>query len=156
MADPITSTIAKAIRDGIKTAVAANADLAALDPAVTCVAMGVADATDGATADRESYPAVVVWVRECGQEGYRSVLRDYPVDISAVTWSPEDRFAVNMALLCEVVGTYIRGAPSLSLATPYTFKSLYIPSAPEPIEEMRQGGVVYGQRWSGLVKTQTA
>jgi hypothetical protein len=149
MSLPITSEIAKAIRDALTTVIA--------DTSVRCHAMGVED-TDGATRDTEAYPAVSVWVRECGQLQYRSTLRDYPVRITVATWSPADRFGATAASLAETVGAWIRAGTALTLdaGRGVTWKAIYIPDAPEPVYDEREGGVVWGQAWNGDVKVQSS
>jgi hypothetical protein len=144
MADPITTLIGKAIRDALVTAIA--------DTSVRVWAFGATDDTSE-PGRAEQYPDVVVRVRESSQQGYRSVMRDYPVDIVAHTYQPDDRHGVALQSLAQTVSDWIRGAPTVT-ASGITVHALYMPDAPEDADETREGGSVWGYRWTGNVKAQ--
>jgi hypothetical protein len=144
MAYPITTLVGQAVRTALTTAIG--------DTSVRVWAFGASDDTSD-PGRSEQYPDVCVRVRETRQEGYRSVLRDYPIDIIVRTYQPADRHGEQLQSLAQTVSDWIRGAPTFT-ASGITVHALYMPEAPEDADEERDGGSVWGYRWTGNVKAQ--
>jgi hypothetical protein len=143
MATPTTTLIARAIRTALAATVGDDARV---------WAFGAVDDT-AAPSRAEQFPDVWIRVREPSQQQYKSVLRDYPVDIVCRVHSASDRMGEALQSLARTVSDWIRGAPALT-ASGLTIHSLYMPDAPEDADEQREGGSVWGYRWTGTAKTQ--
>jgi hypothetical protein len=141
MASTVTLDIAATVK----------AALEAIVPSGTTVySDGIMDAT-GREQDDRIFPLVSILVNECQPMQYKSVLRTYPLAISAATWYLRDRDQVDLYTLGYTVSEWLANGPSLSLTLAH-FDAIYCPQAPE---RGIDGNVQYF-RWSVEVKTRKA
>jgi hypothetical protein len=103
----IATDISAGLAAGIRTAVDGI-----LQEPVYVVAEGNASPGESET-DQELYalPRVAVRAAECNPDGYRSTLREYPVEIEVVTAFGKDPRQVSLYALSSAVGEYMAGAP---------------------------------------------
>ena len=103
----IATDISAGLAAGIRTAVDGI-----LQEPVYVVAEGNASPGESES-DQELYaiPRVAVRAAECNPDGYRSALREYPVEIEVVTAFGKDPRQVSLYALSSAVGEYMAGAP---------------------------------------------
>jgi len=93
-------------------------------------------------ADQELYalPRVAVRSAECNPDGYRSALREYPVEIEVATAFGRDPRQVALYALSSAVGEYMAGAPTVTLSgavfNALTFSGPAMRSNDEDIQRM--------------------
>ena len=108
-------SIATEISAGLAAGIIIAVDGILTDP-VYVVAEGNASPGESET-DQELYalPRVAVRSAECNPDGYRSTLREYPVEIEVVTAFGKDPRQVSLYALSSAVGEYMAGAPIITL-----------------------------------------
>jgi hypothetical protein len=103
----IATQIAAGLAAGIASAIAGT-----LTEPVQVVAEGVA--SDGGSDDAQelfALPRVAVRSAECNPDGYRSALREYPVEVEVATAFGRDPRQVTLYALSSKVAEYLAGAP---------------------------------------------
>jgi len=132
----IATKISAGLAEGIRTAV----DGILEDP-VSVVAEGNASPGESET-DQELYalPRVAVRSAECNPDGYRSALREYPVEVEVATAFGRDPRQVSLYALSSAVGEYMAGAPIVTLSgavfNALTFSGPAMRSNDEDIQRM--------------------
>lgn len=103
----IATEISNGLATGIRSAVAGI-----LDEPVYVVAEG--NASPGESEDSQeifALPRVAVRSAECNPDGYKSTLREYPVEVEVATAFGRDPRQVSLYALSSAVAEYMAGAP---------------------------------------------
>jgi hypothetical protein len=108
----IATQIAAGLATGIESAV-----VGILSDPVYVVAEGNAPAGgDDYTQDIYALPRVAVRTAECNPDGYKSTLREYPVEIEVATAFGRDARQVQLYALAAAVCEYMAAAPIVTLS----------------------------------------
>ncbi len=133
-------SIATEISAGLAAGIRSAVDGILTDP-VYVVAEGSASPNESET-DQELYalPRVAVRSAECNPDGYRSALREYPVEVEVATAFGRDPRQVSLYALSSAVGEYMAAAPIVTLIgavfNALTFSGPALRSNDEDIQRM--------------------
>jgi len=135
----------------IEAAEALKSALEAVVPAgVAVVADGVADdlTPEG---DLFNPPMVYIVISECNPMQYRSVLREYPVEIAVITWDKDDNVQQTLYAASHAVSQWLMEPTALSLTLAH-YDALTVEGPPERTKE----GALQIMRWTCSLKTRKA